>query len=76
MELTDITRDNKTQGIPNPVRLLSLRQAARYLGRGEDSLRELVYSRAFPVVQLGQKSKLWLDIKDLDIWIDENKKYV
>ena len=78
MQAIENTTRINTQGINNPVRqrLLSLKQAAYYLGRGEDSVRELVYSRAFPVVQLGKKSKLWLDIKDLDDWIDSNKRYL
>ena len=78
MQVANNTIHNKTQGITNPVRqrLLSLKQAAQYLGRGEDSMRELVYSRAFQVVQMGERSKMWLDVKDLDSWIEDRKHYV
>ena len=56
-------------------RLLSLKEAAIYLGRKEDSMRELVYSRAFKVIQLSEKSKIWIDLRDLDKWIESNKRY-
>lgn len=77
MQVADNTIHNKTQGITNPVsqRLLSLKQASKYLGRGEDSMRELIYARVFPVVQMGKKSKMWLDINDLDQWVEDNKRY-
>ncbi len=55
-------------------RLLSLKEAACYLGRGEDSMRELVYARKIQVIQEGERSKIWLDLKDLDQWIEANKQ--
>ena len=78
MQVADNTVYNKTQGITNPVsqRLLSLKQASKYLGRGEDSMRELIYARVFPVVQEGERSKMWLDVRDLDSWIEDRKHYV
>ena len=78
MELTEITEENRAHGICSPVRprLLSLKQAAFYLGRGEDSLRELIYFGVFPVIQLGSRSKMWLDMNDLDEWIMKNKQYL
>ncbi len=57
-------------------RLLSLKQASKYLGRGEDSMRELIYARVFPVIQEGERSKMWLDISDLDSWIEKRKHFV
>lgn len=77
-ENKDEKEQKKAQGITNPMcqRLLSLKQAAKYLGRGEDSLRELIYARTFPVIQIGNKSKIWVDIQDLDVWIEENKHFV
>ena len=78
MQVANNTIHNKTQGITNPVcpRLLSLKQAAKYLGRGEDSMRELIYARTFRVIQEGERSKMWLDVKDLDSWIEDRKHYV
>jgi len=55
-------------------RLLSLRHAAEYLDRSEDSLRELIYSGTLPVIQLGECSKMWLDLNDLDSWIESQKQ--
>lgn len=61
---------------PERQRLLSLKKAAFYLDRGEDSLREMIYSGVFPVIQLGSRSKMWLDINDLDQWILDNKTFL
>ena len=77
MQVTENIDNNKTQGIHSPVRqrLLSLRQAAQYLGRGEDSMREMIYGHVFQIIQLGGKSKMWLDLQDLDRWVEDNKKF-
>ncbi len=65
------------QGIHYPMRrLLTLEEAAIYLGRKVSSLRELVYAREIPVVQLGDRSKIWIDIQRLDEWIDSHEKYL
>ena len=75
-ENTDEKEQKKAQRIDSPVsqRLLSLKQAAKYLGRGEDSMRELIYARVFPVIQEGARSKIWLDINDLNSWIKDRKR--
>jgi hypothetical protein len=39
-------------------------------------VRTLVYRRAFPVVKAGDRSKMWLDIRDLDAWIEKEKKFL
>lgn len=51
-----------------------MRHAAEYLERSEDSLRELIYSGAFPVIQLGERSKMWLDLGDLDSWSETDPR--
>ena len=78
MQIADNTNNKQDHGITNPMRprLLSLKQASKYLGRGEDSMRELIYARVFPVVQEGERSKMWLDVRDLDSWIEDRKHYV
>jgi len=78
MEHTENTKEKKAQGIYNPVypRLLTLKEGAAYLGRSEYTMREMIYKRIFPVIQEGERSKLWLDVKDLDAWIDSKKKYL
>ena len=54
-------------------RLYSLKEAAVYLGRTVWSVRELVWSRELPVIQSGRGGKQYLDINDLDEWIEKNK---
>ena len=89
-QLTENIEGNKAQRTDNPKclrvvpvkeeficqRLLPMKEAALYLGRGLDSTREMVYAGVFPVIQVGDHSKIWIDIRDLDSWIDENKKYM
>jgi excisionase family DNA binding protein len=58
------------------VRLLTVEQASKYLSRSVHSIREMVYKRTFPVVKAGLKSKMWLDVRDLDEWISQEKRYL
>jgi excisionase family DNA binding protein len=58
------------------VRLLTVEQASQYLGRSVHSIREMVYRRTFPVVKAGKKSKMWLDVRDLDAWVSQEKRYL
>ena len=75
-QLIDITKKKKAQGIASPARrLITLKEAATYLGRGEDSLRELLYAREMRCVQRG-KGKIWLDINELDQWVEHNLQYM
>ena len=55
---------------PCPVRprLLPLKDPAVYMGRSVHSMRVLVDQRVFPVVQLGNRSKIWLDRQDPDAY--------
>lgn len=55
-------------------RLLTLKEAAEYLGRSLYSMRTLVWDGKVPVVQDGRK--MWVDIMDLDNYIDHNKRIV
>ncbi len=70
----------KAHGIHNPKRslkeplkkrLLTLKEAALYLGRSVPSFRELYWSGALPFVRSGKI--LYFDIHDLDAWIETNK---
>ena len=74
--MTDNAQENKAQRINNPLRLkrlYSVKEAATYLGRGEDSMNELIDSREILVVQRSKRGKRWLDVMDLDKWIETNK---
>jgi len=56
-------------------RLLTLKDASFYLGRSVGSIREMLYSRELPCIQKGA-GKVWLDIRDLDKWIDSSKSFM
>jgi excisionase family DNA binding protein len=65
----------KAQGIYNPPckRLFTLKEASEYLGRSVWGVRELVWSQVIPVVKQGGCRKMYLDINDLDAFIEKNK---
>jgi len=66
------------QYISNPVRkrLYTVREAAYFLGRSEFSVRVLIWGKKIPVLKNeGRGSKIWLDINDLDSFIDKGKGY-
>lgn len=75
------TQDSKTtkrkqlQGICNSLgkRLYTLREAAEYLGRSVWSMRELIWSGQVPVVKGEGSRKIFLDVVDLNEFIDRNK---
>lgn len=64
----------KAQGISNPLtkRLFDLKQAAIYLGRPVFSIRGLIWKGILPYVKEGRK--MYLDVYDMDIYIDQNKE--
>src|ERR1700690_591724 len=51
--------------------LLSVKDAAVYLGRSEQSIQHLIFSHELPVVRVGRR--VHLDRRDLDAWIEKNK---
>ncbi|MGA2713338.1 MAG: helix-turn-helix domain-containing protein [Bryobacteraceae bacterium] len=51
--------------------LLSVKDAAIYLGRSEQSIQHLIFEKELPVVRTGRR--VHLDRKDLDAWIEKNK---
>lgn len=56
-------------------RLYTIPEAALYLGKGTDAIREMVYSRTIPIIQRGDKGKIYLDRSDLDAWIEAEKRF-
>ncbi len=52
-------------------RLLTVRQAAEYLGRTQKATRHLVSVGGLPCVR--SDNRVHLDIRDLDAWIEQNK---
>jgi excisionase family DNA binding protein len=63
------------QGAVNSLgkRLYTLSEAAQYLGRSDWSMRELIWAGEIPVVRGNGNRKIFLDIKDIDEYIDRNK---
>ena len=55
-------------------RLYALKEAANFLGRSEWSVRELIWSGRLPVVRAeGSKEKIYIDIADLNNFVEKNK---
>ncbi len=52
-------------------RLLTVDQAATYLGRTKTSIQHLISERAIPVVR--HDRRVFLDVRDLDNWIESAK---
>lgn len=57
---------------PAPTRLLTVKEAAAYIGRTEQALQHLIHRREIVVVRKGRR--VHLDRNDLDRWIEANKE--
>jgi excisionase family DNA binding protein len=55
-----------------PARLLSVEQAAVYLGRTKEATQQLISGGKLPTVRSDRR--VFLDIKDLDRFIDTHKE--
>jgi hypothetical protein len=58
---------------PLGKRLFSLKEAAEYLGRSIWGVRDLIWSQTIPVVKQAGCRKMYLDINDLNAFIEKNK---
>ena len=54
-------------------RLYCLKDAAVYLGRTVWGVRELVWKHELPVICAGRGGKQYIDVHDMDEWIEKNK---
>jgi hypothetical protein len=70
----------KTQGIAYPQRqskeplkkrLLTVNEAASYIGRTIEATKKLYYKNHFPIVKAD--GRVFIDIQDLDRWIEQSK---
>ena len=52
-------------------RLLTVEQAALYLGRTKEALQHMIASGKLPAVRADRR--IFLDTRDLDSWIENNK---
>lgn len=57
-------------------RLLALKDAAQYLGISTWGLRERIWNGEIPVVQWPGGRKQFLDVQDLNRFIEENKRVI
>ena len=67
-------RTEGSQGAGGPAirpRLLTVEQAATYLGRTKASVQHLISDGAIPVVR--HDRRVFMDVRDLDRWIDSAK---
>jgi excisionase family DNA binding protein len=61
-------------GVSVRPRLLTAKQAAAYLGRTEEAVQHLIASGKVPTVRTDRR--VFLDVRDLDRWIEESKQAV
>jgi excisionase family DNA binding protein len=52
-------------------RLLTVEQAAVYIGRTKDAIQHMLASAKLPTVRSDRR--VFIDVRDLDTWIEENK---
>ena len=69
------TTSRKAQGSVHAARkrLYTLKEGAAYLGRSEWGMRELIWAGTIPVVKPQTARKIFLDINDLDRFVETNK---
>jgi excisionase family DNA binding protein len=64
------------QGRKHPTgpakRLYDIKEAAFYLGRSVDSLRELLWAGKVPFIKDGKR--IYLDVRDMDGYIEQSKQ--
>lgn len=73
-ELTTAIRSQLISEQPKPApstgrRLLTVKEAAEYLGRTEAAVRQLIHKRIIPVVRFDRAIRI--DVRDLDRLIQE-----
>jgi excisionase family DNA binding protein len=70
-ELAAILKEQVARPYVIEPALLTVKQAAVYLGRSEQSVQHLIFQKDLPVVRVGRR--VHLDRRDLDAWIEKNK---
>jgi excisionase family DNA binding protein len=68
-------KETSYKSIYNPLdkRLYTIKEAALYLGRSVWGIRELIWSGKIPVVRGEGSRKIFLDIEDIDAFINGHK---
>jgi excisionase family DNA binding protein len=63
--------ENGSRSARTTVRLLTVKEAAAYIGRTEQAVQHLIHRRELIVVRRGRR--VHVDRGDLDRWIEANK---
>jgi len=59
------------EGMQMQKRLLTVEEAAAYLGRTKEAVQHMIAAGKLPTVKSDRR--VFLDIRDLDAWIERNK---
>ncbi len=70
-EVAAMLRDERAVSPSVEPALLTVKQAAIYLGRSEQSIQHLIFQKELPVVRVGRR--VHLDRRDLDGFIEKYK---
>ena len=73
-----IVEKKARQRVWNPMipRLLPLKEAAKWLGLTVWAMRERIWAGDIPVVRFPNGRKMYLDTKDLEAFIESNKRVI
>jgi excisionase family DNA binding protein len=75
-EKVAVRLQNGNQGAPANSevrpRLLTVEQAAVYIGRTKDAIQHMIASCKLPTVRSDRR--VFIDMRDLDAWIEDNKR--
>ena len=77
-ERIGINKKKIPHGIHNPMgpRLLPLKSATEYLGITLWAIRERIWAGQLPVVQWPGGRKQYIDVKDIEAFIQKNKRTI
>ena len=70
-----IRKSHSDHGLEEP-RLLPLKRAAEYLGLTVWAMRERIWAGDIPVVQFPSGRKMYVDMKDIEEFIQRNKRVI
>lgn len=70
LEIVKAEIERVSNGNVRPA-LFTVKQAAVYLERSEQSIQHLIFQEELPVVRVGRR--VHLDRRDLEAWIEKNK---
>ncbi|PYV54373.1 MAG: hypothetical protein DMG97_35740 [Acidobacteria bacterium] len=61
---------------PSARRLMRIREAAQYLCLSPWKLRHIIQSGELPIIKYNENAPWLLDLRDLDTWVDRNKRVI